>query len=154
MKGDQANSARSAGPLSPGLFDGVFFCGRTPEHFAKFEQMFRQLPFASSIPVSFRSWWTVTDRYRREWQAELEQGVYDSAPFNAHFLLTNCHPDDLQDGAQIVAPVFMVLASRGDKGAIQFQDEIVSGRAYYGELIDPVRHSFGDLVGSERKLAA
>jgi hypothetical protein len=91
-------------------YDGVFFLGRTSAEFRQMREKFRQLP-QEPPPPDMRLWWNLTEKYRREWEEENEDGPPPGMPFLQHFLLANRHPAELEDGAEVVAPVFWVPAS-------------------------------------------
>ncbi len=142
-----SNADNVAAP--PGdYYDGVFFCGRTRADFQQFRQKFRQLP-QEPPPPNMRLWWKLAEKYRREFEEEHEDGPPPGGPFLQHFMLTNRHPAELEDGAEVVTHVFMVLASWDESGRLRFAEEVVSGLICYGELKNPTRHSFSDLNSPE-----
>jgi hypothetical protein len=150
------SNAVNFGALSADYYDGVFFLPRTRADFQQFLQKFRQLPREPLLP-DMRLWWNLTEKYRREWEEELREGPSLNGPLDRYFLLTNRHPAELEDGAEVVAPVFWGLASRDKSGRLRFADEMMSGLICYGELKNPTRHSFKDLNSpdcSDHKQAA
>jgi hypothetical protein len=128
----------------------VFIHKRSFARSKELEAFIESLSFRQEVPTGFRCWWEASEPKRREWLAKVEK---DRAKRGAYFALTNLPLKEIAPSALTAASYFLVLASKGEGGRIQFS-HAMSGFAVQGQMFHEFRHDVSDVVGADRKLAA
>lgn len=151
MSSEQFDALQAAEALLQDPSDAVFIINRSSGQFRKLEAFVDSLPFRFDAPTGFRSWLERSEPKRQEW-LEVVEGKH-AATRHSHFALTNFPLTDLTPSARATGSIFLVLASRDKEGRVQFS-KAMSGFFVFSQLFHEFRHSFGDLVSAESRLAA
>jgi hypothetical protein len=128
----------------------VFVARRPLKQFKRFEALVDSFPFQSEAPPGFHGWWESSEAKRQEWLEQVKRK--HAVPRPAYFVLSN-FPLKKLGSDTYVGSVFLVLASKDEKGRIRFV-KAASGFLVPGTMANTFRHSPDSLGNPDPKRAA